>query len=320
MATSTQHSKKYVLDCQYIYRGFSGNGATNSQKLVEILTSRNSEELRLIRQTYHALYNQDLLHLLSNCLKNNKFARAAYLRLREPHERDAEIARGALFGGIVDVDTLTEIICTRPSTELRAVRQAFRALYNSNVEQDITLKTNGNLKELLVAVLNSSRIDGARVDMSMAMCDAKVLFEAIESGKSIDKKTIISLLSLRTTAQLNAILLCYKQLYGPEFSKSLKREKCGMFGKELCTIITCVQHPEKYFVKQLRRALKNGNIRDTLTRVIVTRSGISLKDINNAFTAKTGWSLESLVRSEFNSNDKTNGLVAEFLIALLKRC
>ena len=130
-----------------------------------------------------------------------------------------------------------------------------------------------------MAVLNSSRIDGAIVDMSMAMCDAKVLFEAIESGKSIDKKTIISLLSLRTTAQLNAILLCYKQLYGPEFSKSLKREKCGMFGKELCTIITCVQHPEKYFVKQLRRALKNGNIRDTLTRVIVTRSGISLKDI-----------------------------------------
>ena len=141
---------------------------------MEILTNRNSEELRLIHQTYHALYNQDLVHLLSNCLKNNKFAvsfqinlkfnylgvsiyihisiwvtqRAAYLRLREPHERDAEIARGALFGGIVDVDTLTEIICTRPSTELRAVRQAFRALYNSNVEQDITLKTNGNLKEV----------------------------------------------------------------------------------------------------------------------------------------------------------------------------
>ncbi|XXG61179.1 hypothetical protein AAC387_Pa04g2895 [Persea americana] len=265
-----------VRDCQYIDRGFSGNGATNSQKLVEILTNRNSEELRLIHQTYHALYNQDLVHLLSNCLKNNKFAREVYLRLGEPHEREADIVRGALFSGIVDVDTLTEIICTRPSTELRAVRQAFHALYNSNVEQDITLKTNGHLKELLVAVLNSSRIDGAIVDMSMAMCDAKVLFEAIESGKFIDKKTIISLLSLRTTAQLNAIFLCFKQLYGPEFSKSLKREKCGTFGKELCTIITCVQRPEK-------------------------------------------WSLESLVKSEFNNNNKTNGLVAEFLILLLKR-
>lgn len=173
--------------------------------------------------------------------------------------------------------------------------------------------------KVLLAVLNSSRIEGARVDMSMAMCDAKVLFEAIESGQSIDKKTIISLISLRSTGQLNAILLCYKQLYGPEFSKSLKREKCGAFGKELHTIITCVQRPEKYFVKQLQRALKNGNIRDALTRTIVTRSGINLKDINNAFTAKTGWSLESLVRSEFNSTDKSCSFVAEFLIALLKR-
>lgn len=74
--------------------------------------------------------------------------KAAYLRLREPHERDTEILRGGLFGGIVDIDTVTEIICTRPSTELRAVKLAYRARYNSSVEQDITLKTNGNLKEV----------------------------------------------------------------------------------------------------------------------------------------------------------------------------
>ncbi|PON63862.1 Annexin repeat [Parasponia andersonii] len=50
------------------------------------------------------------------------------------------------------------------------------------------------------------------------MCDAKTLFEAIESGKAVDEKTIISVLSQRNTGQLRSIWDSYKQLYGSEFS------------------------------------------------------------------------------------------------------
>ncbi|XP_058099949.1 annexin Gh1-like [Magnolia sinica] len=319
METSIQLSKKYALDCQHLHRGFSGNGATNNQKLVEILTSRNMEELKLISQTYSALYGQDLLHLLSTTQKNQLLARVAYLRMSEPHKRDAEIVRGSLSStSSMDLNTLIEVVCTRSPSELQSIRQAYRARYGSDVEQDITRRRNGNLKEVLLAILNSSKIDGRRVDMSMAMCDAKVLYEAIESGRSIDKKTIISLMGQRSIGQLKAIFISYKQLYGPEFSKSLKRDKCGEFGKELRVIIRCIQHPEKHFAKQLRRAMGNSKAREVLMRVVITRSAIDIKGINNAFAAKTGLPLESLVRREFNSADKANGLVADFLIALLR--
>lgn len=149
------------------------------------------------------------------------------------------------------------------------------------------------------------------------MCDAKTLYEAMESGKNIDQKTITSVLSQRNNGQVRAILSSYKQLYGHEFGKSIKRSKCGQFGKELRVVIRCIQHPEKFFAKQLR--MKNADGREILIRTVVTRSGIDIKAINKAFVAKTGSSLENLVIREFNnSKDKTNDLVVGILVGLIK--
>lgn len=53
---------------------FAGNGEGNRQKLVETLTSRDSQELKLIHQTFRALYNQDLHHVLSNIRNNDAMA------------------------------------------------------------------------------------------------------------------------------------------------------------------------------------------------------------------------------------------------------
>ncbi|XP_042495746.1 annexin D7-like [Macadamia integrifolia] len=326
MDSSNQISRRCELCCQYLHSCFSGNGATDKRKLVEILTTRNLQELRFIRQTYNALYNQDLLHILYNAQRNNPFARVVYLRLSESEARDAEIVRGLLIGGNVDLNSLIEMVCTRTSLELQSIKKAYHSLYNSDMEQDLSLSIKGGFKEILSAILKSSSHFGGKVEMSMAMCDAKTLYEAMESGKSLDQKTMISLISQRGTEQLKAILVSYKQLYGHEFSKSLKRNKCGPFGKDLSLVIRCIQYPEKYFAKQLRRTLQNGYSQEVLIRIVITRSGIDIKEINNAFAAKTGWSLESLILRVFNhtvshnSNNttaKATGFIAEFLVALL---
>ncbi|XP_038975873.1 annexin D7-like [Phoenix dactylifera] len=323
MAASSQTAKKYEADCVYLHSCFAaGKGASNDpRKVLEILSKRNMEELKLIRQTYRALYNRDLLHGFSQ--RDNPFARVAYLRASEPPERDAEIVRGALFGQSLDPDTLTEIICTRSSLELSSAKQAYQAQYDSNLEQDVSSKTIGSLKEVLLAILSLNCYNGGRVDTSMAMCDAKTLYEAIESGKHIDQRSIILVISQSSTSQIKAILSSYKQLYGHEFMKFLKKEKCGDFGRQLRIVIRCIQFPEKHFAKQLRRKLKDGDAREVLIRTVVTRSEIDIKHINSAFTMKTGWTLESLVRNEFNSNscsntDKVYSLAGDFLIALLK--
>lgn len=155
--------------------------------------------------------------------------------------------------------------------------------------------------------------------MSMAMCDAKILYEAVESGRTVDWKCIISILSQRNNGQFRAILINYKQLYGNEFSRSIKQSKCGQFGKELRIVIRCMQSPEKFFAKQLR--MKNADGREILIRIIVTRAEIDVKDIDKLFVSKTGSSIENLVKREFKNNvgkDKNNHIVASILINLIQ--
>lgn len=72
------------------------------------------------------------------------------LRVSEPQDRDAEIVRDALFGGRLDLNSVIIVACTRSSLELHAIKQAYRIRYNSDVEQDITLKTQGGFKEVYI--------------------------------------------------------------------------------------------------------------------------------------------------------------------------
>ncbi|CAL5323876.1 unnamed protein product [Camellia sinensis] len=326
MESSMRASRKYELDCQYLNSCFSGNNgaAANRQKLVELVTCRDSQELKLVRQAFTALYNQDLLHLLSNARNNDAFANVVYLRINDAQERDAEIVREALWGWRVNLSTVIEVVSTRSSSELHSIKKAYSFRYNSEIEEDIAHKTNGNFKEkILLTVVKSSGKYGGRVDMSMAMCDAKTLYEAMESGNSVDWKTIMSLLKERDTSQIKAILVAYKQLYGHDFSKFLKSNKCGKFGNDLRIVIRGLQNPQKFFAKKLRGALQSsGEARDVLSRIIISRLEIDIKDISNAFAAKTGWSLGNFVRREFNNSSagQTYGLAGELLLGFLKRC
>ncbi|XP_024019893.1 annexin D5 [Morus notabilis] len=235
----------------------------------------------------------------------------------EPQERDSEIVRNSLFGATINLNTLIEIICTRSSSQQQCIKEAYKSRYKSDIEQDISMRINGGFKEILLAVIKSCRNCGGKVDMSRAMCDAKTLYEAISSGKMVDQKAIISLFSQRNTSQVRAILASYKKLYGNEFSKSLKQSKCGQFGKELRIVVRCAQNPEKFFAKQLR--MKNADSREILIRIIVTRSEIDIKEINKVFAAKTGSSVENLVKREFNNNkNSSNDMVNRVLIRLIK--
>lgn len=174
--------------------------------------------------------------------------------------------------------------------------------------------------QILVAVLNSSMNNGARVDASMSICDAKTLYEAVGSGRYVDQKSILAVISQRSIDQIKAILSSYKQLYGYEFVKFLKKDRCGEFGEQLRRVIRCIQSPEKQLAKRLQSALKTGDTHETLIRMVVTRAaGTDIRRIDSAFAAKTGRSLESLIRNEFSSDDAVYGSVADVLIALLTR-
>ncbi|KAL0908548.1 hypothetical protein M5K25_023047 [Dendrobium thyrsiflorum] len=299
-------------------RTISGNnGSSDQRNVVEINSHRDGGELQLFRPTLRDLYNQEVLYTLSQ--NNDLFSYMVYLQLCEPSDRDAEIIRRAMYANRTDLRLVMEIICTRSSLELLSIKQAYRVKYISLLEHDVLTKANGSLKEIISAILNST-YSGERFDTSMALCDAKVLYEAVTSSKFIDHNSIISIMNLRNIDQIKTILSSFKHLFGHEFIKFLKYYNSGEFGIQLRAVIRCIQFPEKHFAKQLRRAMVTGDSQEVLIRTLVTRSGIDIKNIDSAFSEKTGWSLESLIRNEFNcsSHENSLGWVRDALISLLK--
>ncbi|KAM0936890.1 putative Annexin superfamily [Dioscorea sansibarensis] len=64
MGTSSKLTKKYEADCCCLHSCFSGKATSSDlRKVVEILSYRNSDEIKLIVQSFHALYNQDFRDL-----------------------------------------------------------------------------------------------------------------------------------------------------------------------------------------------------------------------------------------------------------------
>ncbi|KAJ4760409.1 Annexin-like protein [Rhynchospora pubera] len=161
MSSSNSISKKYEANCQCLHRFFSGNSTSrDARTILEMFAQRNLQELNHICGAYQRIYNQDLLHFLSQ--QNTTFARLAYLRTIAPCNRDAEFIREALFGCNLNINMITEIICTRPSSQIVSLKQAYQSRYNTSLERDITYKTNGTLKEVLLAILSSSNYNRGR--------------------------------------------------------------------------------------------------------------------------------------------------------------
>uniref|UniRef100_A0A0E0M0H6 Annexin n=1 Tax=Oryza punctata TaxID=4537 RepID=A0A0E0M0H6_ORYPU len=268
--------------------------------------------------------------------------RVACLRASEPCVRDADIARDALFGPRLDGDVLIEVVCTRPSGKVALISQAYQARYSASLERDVSARTSGSLNEVLLAFLGSSGYHGGRVDATMAMCDAKTLYEAVESGRWVDQRSILQLLRHRSGDQLRAVLASYRRLYGQELARALKRKDNdggggggggGRRGESsfpgiLRAALRCAQLPERHFARAVRAALERGGgaAREALVRTVVTRAGVDVRRVNQAFAAKTGWTLESVVRNEFGcaaaaaaAGEKVDdGLTGDMLVELLK--
>ncbi|CAN6478128.1 unnamed protein product [Victoria cruziana] len=324
MEASQMMTRRDQLDCQALHSFLSCNGASNCEGLKELLNKRSKEDRRRVVEAYRVIYNQDIVHQLSNIQWRSKFHNLVHLQMMQPHKRDAKLLRDALHGPALGSDILIEVFCTRSSPQLQFIKQAYCSQYNKNIEQDISLKAHGSLNKVLTALSIVSGAEGSRVDVSMGMCDAKILYEAIESGVSTDQRTILSVLTRRNIEQLRTIFHCYEQLYGHHICKFLKQTRHGEFGRTLSTVTRFISYPGRHYAKQLKDIwVKNRSAPeravDLMIRIAVNKSGVDVAGIRSAFPIKSGGvALETAVRTLMSDPDHHIRMVAEVFLEILK--
>ncbi|KAJ0616974.1 putative annexin [Helianthus annuus] len=297
-------------DAIQLHKAFKGFGC-DTAAVIGILAHRDATQRACIRQEYETMYSEDILKRLSSEL-SGKLETAVLLWMHDPAGRDAVILKQGLTSDFLNLEAVTEIICSRTSTQLLTLTQIYHSTFGSHLEHDIKRQASGDHEKILLACVNKPRYEGMEVDREMAAKDAKELYKAGEKKLGTDEKVFVQIFSERSRAHLVAINTCYHDMYGGSLKKAVKKETSGLFKTALLTVLQCAENPAKYFAKVLHKSMAGlGTDDTTLIRVIVTRTEIDMQYIKAEYHKKYKKSLNDAVHSE------TSGHYQTFLLSLL---
>lgn len=221
-------------DTKNLNKACKGMG-TDEATIIEILSSRTSNERQQIKQKYKATYGKDLEEVLKGELSGN-FEKTALALLDRPCEYDARQLHKAMKGLGTDEAVLIEVLCTRTNKEIIAIKESYQRLFDRSLESDIKDDTSGNLKKILVSLLQANRDEGDNVDKDLAGQDAKDLYDAGEGRWGTDELAFNEVLAKRSHKQLRATFQAYQILIGKDIEEAIEAETSGDLQKAYLTL------------------------------------------------------------------------------------
>ncbi|XP_033102666.1 double zinc ribbon and ankyrin repeat-containing protein 1-like [Anneissia japonica] len=139
--------------------------------------------------------------------------------------------------------------------------------------------------------------------------DAEKLRKAMK-GFGTDEKTIIDIISQRSSDQRQKIAKQFKQMFGKDLMKEFKSE---LSGKLLAMLLGLMMTPEMYDAHELNKAIKGlGTDEDVLIEILCTRTNSSIEAIKEAYEEEYDKDLEEDVE------DDTSGHFGRILISVLQ--
>nr|XP_060621449.1 annexin A6 isoform X1 [Anolis sagrei ordinatus] len=297
-------------DAEALYNAMKGFGS-DKEAILDLITSRSNKQRNEICHAYKALYGKDLIADLKYEL-TGKFERLIVGLMRPLEYFDAKEIKDALKGIGTDEKCLIEILASRTNQQIRALVEAYKDAYESNLEEDVIADTAGHFKKMLIVLLQATREEDDVVSEELVEQDAKDLFEAGEVKWGTDEAQFIYILGNRSKQHLRLVFDEYQKIAGKPIEASIRGELSGDFEKLMLAVVKNMRSTAEYFADRLFKAMKGLGTRDnTLIRIMVSRSEIDMLDIREIFRTKYEKSLHHMIESDTSGDYKK---------ALLKLC
>ncbi|KAI9093608.1 hypothetical protein K1719_027057 [Acacia pycnantha] len=302
------------LDCKTIHDSLG-----SLSHLIPSLSRLNQSQRQQLRQTYEAVYGEDLISHLQRYEAEVSSVKCSALSLwmLNPHDRDATFAVEALRQDDTNFKALVEIFVGRKSSHILLIKQAYLKRFRRNLDQDIIyLDPPHPFQKILVALAASHEAHQVDTSQHISKCDARRLYETGEGGSgAIDEAVVLEILSKRSIPQLKLTFLSYKHIYGHEYTKSLKRGNNLEFLKALLLVVKCICNPANYYAKALYKSIQGATIdKGTLVRTLISRAEIDMGEIKRVFKQKYAKELGDVIYQSIPSGD-----FRDFLVALATR-
>ncbi|KAF7007075.1 hypothetical protein CFC21_022050 [Triticum aestivum] len=260
-------------DAEGIRKALQGWRA-DKEALVRILAGRTAAQRSAIRRAYAFLFREPLLNSFRQRLSRQycpvtvDFWKAIILWTMDPAERDANLVHGALRrrGDGDHLAVLVEVSCASDPDHLVAVRRAYRSLFGCSVEEDLAscAALQQPLRKMLVSLVSSYRYGGDRVDADVAKLEASQLSEAVRKKQPH-----------------------HDEDHGTDIVEDIDSRCSSQFARTLKSAVWCLTSPEKHFAEMIRESVVGlGTYEDMLTRVVVSRAEIDMKQIKEEYRAR----------------------------------
>ncbi|KAM7272843.1 hypothetical protein ACFE04_027507 [Oxalis oulophora] len=280
-----------------------------------LLATRSQLERRQIRETYKAMYGEDLINILHK--SNNeepKLSAALSMWMLDLHERDAISAREALQGDDTNYRVLVEIFVGRKSSHIELMKRAYNSRFRRNLDQDIIkIEPPHPYQMILVALATSHKAHHVDVSRHVAKCDARRLFDTgvREGSGAIEEAVLLEIICKRSIPQLKLTFSSYKHIYGHDYTKVLKVGNSREFVAALKVVLKCMCNPPNYYAKTLYASI-NGTSADkgALSRIMVNRAEVDMDEIRKVFKRKYGKELRDAISESISSRGYKDFLVA----------
>ncbi|XP_066469617.1 annexin A6 isoform X2 [Tiliqua scincoides] len=223
-------------DAKQLKKAMEGAG-TDESTLIEILATRNNQEIQAINAAYKEAYHKSLEDSLSSDTSGH-FKRIlislAQGNREEGGEDFAKAHEDAKKLSDVSSDDSTSletrfmmILCTQSYPQLRRVFQEFIKMTNHDVAHAIRKRMSGDVRDAFLAIVHSVKNKQAFF--------ADKLFKSMK-GAGTDDKTLIRIIVSRSEIDLLTIRGEFWELFDKSLTHMIEKDTSGDYRKALLSI------------------------------------------------------------------------------------
>ncbi len=304
-------TEQYQKDAAVLRKAMKGWG-TDEAAIIEITANRSNKDRQEILKAYKTAFGRDGLEDLKSELGGDlgKTIKAMYLT---PIDYDCKELKRAMKGAGTDEDTLIELIGSRSSSHLKQVKLRYKELFKEELENDVKSDTSGDIRKLLVSLLQCNRSENTQIDTAKLDIEVVELYNAGEGKWGTEESVFNRIFVTRSPAELRYINKKYLEKSGKNLLDILDSEFSGDLLKLYRTVTIALLNPVAYFARRIREACKGcGTNDDLLIRILVTRDEIDLKEIDKYYKENYNMTLKEQVEDECSGDYK------KLLVALIK--
>jgi len=273
------------------------------EAIIDIITQRTYQQICQISNTFNKIYNKDLILELKKFFYDKGSLEDICIGLvTNPIENDCYYLYKAIKSIPRDLETIIEILSTRPSLVIKQINEKYIELFKKDLIKEIESSFSGIIKNILISLLTIKRSENNYPNYDECKIYANKLRVEGINGWTVEDSIFSKIFTQNSLLEISYISQIYNNLVGftilEEINNKLNDDDDGV-KIFLENFIFAILSPNEYFATKLNKAIirKNDKI---ITRILVSRHEIDMEKINNYYFQIYGKELSKELKDNYS--------------------